>query len=154
MQATQSTLPNTPTQVANTLSLKIIDPPTPHPNQQQPLPTHLTTHEKTIFPRPPTLLFANISAGLLLGQMIPQTKLQSHRAQIGTFKPPIPAKTTTVKPSTVNIQLHPTSISIFRPKPSITISSLNANFTKTSHKYSSQHYTIPQPNTMYPSPHQ
>ena len=153
MQTTQST-PNTPTHVTNTLSLNIIDPPTPPPNLQQSLPAHSTTLDKTIFPRPPTPLFSNTSAEVPLAQMIPQTKSQSHPAQISTFKPPIPAKTTTVKPSTANIQLHPTSISIIRPKASITTSSLNANFTKTSLSNSSQPYTIPQPNTMNPSPHE
>ena len=63
LQATHST-PKTPTQVANTVYLNKNDPPTPPPNLHQSLPAHLTTHDKTIFPRPPTPLFSNTSAGL------------------------------------------------------------------------------------------
>ena len=98
------------------------------------------------------LLFSNTSAGLPLAQMIPQTQLQTHQSQISTLKPPIPATTTTVKLSTVNIQLHPTSTPIIRPKLSIPNSSLTANFTKTSRSNSPQPYTIPQLNTMDTSP--
>ena len=68
--------------------------------------------DKTIFPQSPTPLFLKTSAGLLLTQMIPQTQLQSHQPQISTFKPPIPPKTTTVKLSTENNQLNPTSFPI------------------------------------------
>ena len=152
LQATQST-PNTPTQVANTLYLIIHDLPTLSPNLHQSLPSNLTTHDKTIFPRPATSLFSNTSAGLPLAQRIPQTQLQSHQPQISTLKPPISAKTTTVKSSSLKIHLHPTSIPIVRPKLSNPTSSLTANFTKTSNSNSSHSYTIPQPNTMYPSPH-
>ena len=86
-------------------------------------------------------------------KIIPHTKLQSNQTPNCTFKHPISPKTTTVKPSTVNIQLHPTSIPIIRPKSAIPTSSLTANFTKASHSNSSQPHTFPPPNTMYPSPH-
>ena len=65
--------------------------------------------------------------------MIPQTQLPSHQPQSSTFKPPLPPKTTTVKPSTVNIQLNLTSIPIILPKPSIPTSSLTENSAKSSH---------------------
>ena len=100
------------------------------------------------------LFFSNTSAGLPLAQIIPQTHLQSHQPQIGTIKPPIPQKTTTFKPSTVSIQLIPTSTPLIRRKPSIPTSSLAAKFTTTSHSNSSQSYTSSQHNTMYSSPHQ
>ena len=54
----------------------------------------------------------------------------------------------------MKIELHPTSIPIIPPKASIRTSSLTANLTKASDNISTQPYTIPQPNTMYPSPHQ
>ena len=136
LQATQST-PNTPTQVANTLYPNISDPPTISPTLYQSLPSHFTTHDKTIFPQSATSLFSKTSAGLPIAQMIPQPQLQSHQPQISTFKPPISDKTTTDKPSTVKIQLHPTSIPIVRPKVSIPTSSITANFTKTSNSNSS-----------------
>ena len=106
-------------------------------------PAYLTTHDKTIFPRPSTPFLSNTSAGLVLAQMTFQTQLPCHQAQISTFKTPIPPETTTVKPSTVNIQLDPTSIPIIRPKPSIPLSSLTANLTKASNGNLIQPYTIP-----------
>ena len=69
--------------------------------------------------------------------MIPQTQLQSHQVQISTFKPPIPTNTIAVKPSTMNIQLHPKSVPVIRTKPSTPTSSLTANFTNTSRSNSS-----------------
>ena len=126
----------------------------PPPKLHQSLPAHLTTHDRTILPRPPTLLYSNTSVGLPLAQMIPQTQLNFHQLHISTFKLPFPPETATVNSSTVNIQLHPSSIPIFRPKPPIPTSSLVAIFTKESHSNSTQPYTIPQPNTMFPSPHQ
>ena len=54
LQATQST-PNTPTHVANTLYSSINDPPTsPFLKSTSIPPAHLTAHDKTFFPRPPT----------------------------------------------------------------------------------------------------
>ena len=111
LQATQST-PNTPTQVLNTLYLKVNDHSTPPPNLHQSLPAHFTTYDKSILPRRTTILFSNTSAGLPLAQMLPQRKLQSHQPQVNFFKPPFPPKTTTVKPSTVRIQSNLTSIPI------------------------------------------
>ena len=135
LQATQST-PDTPTQVATTFYPNRKNPPTPCPIQHQSLLADMTTHDKTFFPRPTTPLFSSTSAGLPLAHLIPQTQLQSHQPQIVTFRPPIPAKITTVKPSTVSIQLRPISRPIIRPKPSIPISSLTANLTKASHSNS------------------
>ena len=111
LQATESTL-KTLTQVARTLYLKIRGLSTLPRNLHQSPPAHLTTHDKTIFPPPPTPLFSNTSAGMSSKQMIPQTQLQSHQRQLGTFKHAIPPKTKTVKPSTVQIEINPTFILI------------------------------------------
>ena len=142
MQAAQST-PNTSTEVVNTLYLNMNDPSTPPLNLHQSLPTHLTTYDKTIFPRTPTPLFSNTSAGVPLSRMTFQTQLQSHQPQIATFEPPILPKATNVKPSTVSMQLNPTSVPIIRPKPSIPTSSLTAIFTKATPTNLSQPYTVP-----------
>ena len=56
LPATKST-PTTPSQVVKTIYPNIKDPSTPRPNLHQSLPAHLTTHGKTIFPRPSTLFF-------------------------------------------------------------------------------------------------
>ena len=88
LQATQSTF-RTPTQVANTLYPIINDPSQPTPNLPQSLLPHLTTHDKTIFPRL-TISFLQITLLDKLAQMIPQTRLLSHQPQVSTFKPPNP----------------------------------------------------------------
>ena len=138
----------------NTLYPNINDLPAPLPNLLQSPPAQLTTHDKTNFPRTPTPLFSSISAGIPLAQMIPQTQLQSHQHQIIAFKPPIPPKTTTVKPSTVNSQAKLTIIPILQTKNANTTCSLTANFTQVSHSNSSHLDAFPQTNTMYPSRHQ
>ena len=66
LQGTQSTF-NNPTQVANTLYPYINDLAMPLLSLHQSRPSHLTTHDKTIFPRPPTTFFSNTSVGLPLG---------------------------------------------------------------------------------------
>ena len=153
LKAKQSS-PNTPTQVVKTIYFKINDQSTPPLNLHQSHPAHLTGHDKTIFPRPPTLLFSNTSAGVPLAQKILETQLQSQPPQISTFRLPIMPKSTKVKPSTVTIQSNPTSVPIVQPKPSNPTSSLTAGFTNASHGISSQLYIKPQPNTIYASQHQ
>ena len=148
LQATQS-FPYIPTQILNTPYLEIIDPLTPPRNLHQSFPANLTTPDKTIFPRPQTLLISDNAGGPPLAQMIPQTQLKSHQPHFSTFKLPSPTKTTTVETSTVNIQLDPTSVPINRPKFFITISSINGNSSKPS-----KTNNIPQTNTMYSSPHE
>ena len=102
------------------------------------------------FSRPPTPLFSNTYAQLPLAQLLPQTQLHSHQLRTSTFRNPISPKTALH----LTIQLQPTSIPLNRPKLYISTSSLTAIFTNPSHSNSIQPYTNPQPNTMYPSPHQ
>ena len=108
----------------------------------------MTTHDKITFAQPPSPLFSNTSDGLPSTQMIPETQLQSHQPQITNFRPPIPPKTTTAKPSTVNILINWTSMPIIRRKPSISTSSVTANFTKALYSNLSQPYTNSQRITM------
>ena len=65
--------------------------------------------------------------------MITPTQLQYGQPQLSTFKPPVPSKTTTIKPSTMNTQINPPSIPVTWSKPYIPTSSLTAVFTKASH---------------------
>ena len=63
--------PNAPTQVPKTVYPNVNDPSTPFSNLNQPVPAPLTTHDKTIFPRPSSHSISNSSAALALTQMIP-----------------------------------------------------------------------------------